>query len=163
MILIPTIQCLCYRLRQGNIFTPVCHSVHRGRGLPYCMLGYTSRLGRQPPGQTPCRQTASPSTDTPMGRHPLGRHPLARQLLDRHIPLGRHIPMGRHLLGRHPTGRHPSRQTPPPDTTGWAVNILLECILVSLMWTWRIFDLLTLRYSFPALYWPAVFTLQGGK
>ena len=26
---------------QGNIFTPVCHSVHGGRGcLPQCMLGY---------------------------------------------------------------------------------------------------------------------------
>ena len=30
---------------QGHIFTPVCHSVHRG-GLPQCMLGY-----QPPPGK----------------------------------------------------------------------------------------------------------------
>ena len=33
-------------LGQGNIFTPVCHSVHGG-GLPQCMLGY------HPPDQAP--------------------------------------------------------------------------------------------------------------
>ena len=41
-------------LEQGNIFTPVCHSVHRG-GLPPCMLGY------HPPG--PC----TPLDHTPLG------------------------------------------------------------------------------------------------
>ena len=33
---------------QGNIFTPVCHSVHRGGALPQCMLGY-----QHPPDHTP--------------------------------------------------------------------------------------------------------------
>ena len=47
---------------QGNIFTPVCHSVHRG-GLPQCMLGYT------PPEQTP------PQTRPPGSRHPPGSRP----------------------------------------------------------------------------------------
>ena len=35
------------KLRQGNAFTPVCHSVHRG-------------VSATPPGKTP----------TPLGRHP---------------------------------------------------------------------------------------------
>ena len=29
------------KLGQGYAFTPVCDSVHRGGGLPHCMLGYT--------------------------------------------------------------------------------------------------------------------------
>ena len=47
---------------QGNIFTPVCHSVHRG-GLPQCMLGY------HPPREQ------SPLEQTPQSRHPLGQTP----------------------------------------------------------------------------------------
>ena len=35
------------KLRQGNVFTPVCHSVHRG-GLPH-----TYPWADKPPGQTP--------------------------------------------------------------------------------------------------------------
>ena len=43
------------KLRQGNVFTPVCHSVH------------THPL---PPGQTPPGQTHPPWADTsPLGRH----------------------------------------------------------------------------------------------
>ena len=51
---IPTIA--CYRPQQsygqGNIFTPVCHSVYRG-DLPQCMLGYHPPPLDQsdPPGQ----------------------------------------------------------------------------------------------------------------
>ena len=46
---------------QGNIFTPVCHSVHRGGGvLPKCMLEYHT-----PPEQTPPEQTHPPRADTP--------------------------------------------------------------------------------------------------
>ena len=39
-------------LGQGNIFTLVCHSVHRGGGLPQCMLGYQNPppRSRPPPG-----------------------------------------------------------------------------------------------------------------
>ena len=49
-------------LGQGNIFTPVCYSVHRG--LPQCMMGY------HPPGpgipQTRCpTDQASPSNQAP--------------------------------------------------------------------------------------------------
>ena len=42
----------------GYVFTPVCHSVHRGT-LPQCMLGYTP-----PSRQTPLRWTP-PWADTP--------------------------------------------------------------------------------------------------
>ena len=42
-------------LGQGNICAPVCHSVHRGKGLPRCMLGYT------PHEQTPPGADTSPS------------------------------------------------------------------------------------------------------
>ena len=45
------------KLRQGNVFTRVYHSVHGGVA------------GRHPPGRNPS------SADTPLGRHPLGRHP----------------------------------------------------------------------------------------
>ena len=58
---------------QGNIFTPVCHSVHRGGGgLPHCMLGYHPPRSRHPlpPEQTRPDQTP-PGADTPPGsRHP---------------------------------------------------------------------------------------------
>ena len=54
---------------QGYVFTRVCDSVHKGGGLPQCMLGYhhTHLPGtRHPPGK-----------EVPPGRkHPLGRkHP----------------------------------------------------------------------------------------
>ena len=57
-------------LGQGNIFTPVCHSVDRG-GLPQCMLGYhprtmhTSPQDHAPPG--PC--TTPPGTMHPPWDH----------------------------------------------------------------------------------------------
>ena len=82
---------------QGNVFTPVCHSVHRG-GVSQHALGshdqpplYNTGVGWQTPPGHPCphrhpaRQTPprapmpsqTPSqADTPLGRHPLlGRHP----------------------------------------------------------------------------------------
>ena len=48
---------------QGNIFTPVCHSVHRG-GLPQCMLGYTPPTRPLTPGADPRDQTP-PQEQTP--------------------------------------------------------------------------------------------------
>ena len=48
------------KLRKGYVFTPVCHSVHRGGCLPQCMLGYT------PPQEADTPQEA----ETPPGsRH----------------------------------------------------------------------------------------------
>ena len=44
------------KLGQGNVFTGVCDSVHRGRSLPQCILGYT------PPEQTPREQTPPPGS-----------------------------------------------------------------------------------------------------
>ena len=44
---------------QGNIFTPVCHSVHGGC-LPQCMLGYHTRRELTPPGSR-----NPPGADTP--------------------------------------------------------------------------------------------------
>ena len=67
------------KLQKGNVFTCVCHSVHKAGGcLPQCMLGYTSPLGRHtlmrrhPSGQTPPppQQTATAAG----GMHPTGMH-----------------------------------------------------------------------------------------
>ena len=51
---------------QGNIFTPVCHSVHRGGGLPQCVMGChpPHPRSRHPPEQTPPEQTP-PGADPP--------------------------------------------------------------------------------------------------
>ena len=53
---------------QGNILTPVCHSVHRGGVLPQCMLGYQPpRIRQTPPDQTPppLRTRQTPLDQTP--------------------------------------------------------------------------------------------------
>ena len=60
----------CYRpqtkfLGQGNIFAPVCHSVHGG-GLPQCMLGYHPPP-RQPPPTPPPREQTPPGPGNPLG------------------------------------------------------------------------------------------------
>ena len=69
---------------QGNIFAPVCHSVHGGGGcLPQCMLGY----------HTPWEHTPPPGADPPWNRHPPEQTP----------------PWGRHPPG----GDTPPEQTPP--------------------------------------------------
>ena len=73
---------------QGNIFTPVCHSVHRG-GLTQCMLG--------------CHQP--PTKETPPGR----RHPP----LPRRTPPPRRDPPGR----RHPPAKETPCQGDPPKET----------------------------------------------
>ena len=107
---------------QGNIFTPVCHSVHGGGGLPQCMLGYhppgtrqtPPGLGRPPlgPGRPPPDQ-ADPPQDQADPPGP-GRPP--RDQAD--------TPPG---PGRHPPGpgklQHTVYERP--------VRILLECILVN--------------------------------
>ena len=77
------------KLGQGNVFTGVYDSVHRGGCLPQCMLGY-----RTPPNQAPQDQTP-PVAATPQDQTP---------------PKTRHPPRSKH---------HPQDQTPPgPDTPG---------------------------------------------
>ena len=53
-------------LGQGNVFTPVCDSIHK-EGI-VCPIAYWDTPA---PGQTP------PQVDTCWGRHPPGRHPLS--------------------------------------------------------------------------------------
>ena len=90
-------KCTSYRPQrscgQGNIFAPVCHSVHGG-GLPQSMLGY-------PPGQdlwhTPLWHI--PRSDTP----PSGTTPLWK------IPLWHPPPAyGEWVASTHPSGMHSS-------------------------------------------------------
>ena len=100
----------------GNIFTPVCHSVHRGvfasvhTGTPHPHIPQSRHT--PPPEQTPRRSRHPAGADTPQEQtHPpgAGRH-----------PLGADTPQS-----RHPPGsilRHTVNQRP--------VRILLECILV---------------------------------
>ena len=82
---------------QGNIFTPVCHSVHGGC-LPQCMLGYHIPPRADTPGSRhPRKQTA------PRSRHPAGsRHPYRKQ-----TPPPEQTPAyGQWAAGTHPTGMH---------------------------------------------------------
>ena len=108
---------------QGNVFTRVCHSVHRGWGcLPQCMLGYHTPLQQTPPG----------SSHPPLGAE---------------TPQSRQPPPGADTLPRAgtPKSRHPpglSTHTPPPGSrlrhtvNDRPVRILLECILVLIcLWT----------------------------
>ena len=101
---------------QGNIFTPVCHSVHRG-GV--CLSAYWDTTPPHPPEQT----HSSPGADTPPEQTPpRSRHPWKQT----HPPgAGRHPPGADTPQSRHPPGsilRHTVNQRP--------VRILLECILV---------------------------------
>ena len=70
----PTGMLSCYRPQrscgQGNIFTPVCHYVHREGGLPQCMLGY-----HPPREQTPPGADYPSGADTPGSRHPPDQTP----------------------------------------------------------------------------------------
>ena len=106
-------------LGQGNVFTPVCHFIHRGRGREGVCGRHPPR--KNPPRQTPPRQTPPPANTSP-GKHPLEQTPLPGQT----PPPGQTFPLGRHpFLGRH---------CPPPtprQQLKWAVCILLEYILVS--------------------------------
>ena len=56
------------KLQKGNVFTPVCDSVHRrGRCTP---PGQTPPLGRHTPRQTPPPLRQTPRADTPLGKTP---------------------------------------------------------------------------------------------
>ena len=60
------------KLRKGNVFKPVCHSVHRGVSASWSEGVYRPR-------QTPPKQT-------PLDRRPLGRNPLDRHLSPMQTP-----------------------------------------------------------------------------
>ena len=66
-------------LGQDNVFTPVCHSLHRGGFIPACNGGGGGG-GQTPPGHTSPRQTPSgqthPQADTPGQTPPPTRRPL---------------------------------------------------------------------------------------
>ena len=67
--------CLCYRPQrscgQGNIFTPVCHSVHRGGGVSEA----DPPGADAPPGQVhPLAGTPPRQAHPPRQVHPLGRY-----------------------------------------------------------------------------------------
>ena len=97
---------------QSNIFTPVCHSVHRGV-LPQCMLGYppeqTPPRGPDQPPRTRCPKAQPPGADTPPRVDPPGTR-----------PPGPDPPWSRHPLGNRLQHTVYER----------SVSILLECILV---------------------------------
>ena len=81
-------------MRQGNVFTRVCHSVWGG-----CLEDIPR--ADTPPGQT--------DTHIPLGRPP----PLSRQT----HPLGNHPSWADPPLGKTPPGQTTPRQTPPQADT----------------------------------------------
>ena len=98
------------KLRQGNVFTRICDSVHRGKGVSVEETPWNrDPTQRSPYGQRP------PWTETPF---PLDRDPRQRPLLDTDPPLGQ----------RPPRQRPPGQR--PPYGNEREVRILLECILV---------------------------------
>ena len=110
---------------QGNIFTPVCHSVHRG-GLPQCMLG-CHPLGLGTPRTTyPIRTMYPPGLRTPLDYVPPPPRlctPWTTYPLD-YVPPGLCTPLGLHTPPDYvpPPGLHtPPDYVPPglhtPQTT----------------------------------------------
>ena len=111
---------------QGNIFTPVCHSVHRG-----VSPGSRHPLEHTPPraDTTPLEQTHPPGADTPPGVDtPQEQTPPRADPQSRHLPRSRY-PQSRHPLPEQtppppradppgadtPQSRYPPEQTPPPS------------------------------------------------
>ena len=101
------------KLGQGNVFTGVCDSVHRG-GLPQCMLGYrppaqTPTRSRHPPDQTPPRadppeqtppwKQTPPGPDTPREQTPPGPDTPQSRPPRADTPLEADTPRTTHLLG----------------------------------------------------------------
>ena len=89
------------KLLKGNVFTPVCDSVHRRRRCT-------------PPRQTPPGRHPSLGRHPPRQAHPLVRHPLLRQTPARQTP--------------YPQADIPPH--PPRQALQQTVRILLECIFV---------------------------------
>ena len=96
---------------QGNIFTPVCHSVHRGKGVSEADTPPGSDTPPQvrPPGQTP------PRSDTPRVRHaPWVRHGPPGQMppgtkytpQTKYTPLKQTLAYSQQAASTHPIGMH---------------------------------------------------------
>ena len=114
-------------LGQDNVFTHVCHSVHRGGGVSQHVVGvYTPFLRRQSPGRHPlvCHSVdrGFPWVDTPPGRPHPGRHPLGR-----HPPWQIPAPPGQTTS---PGQTHTTPSQTPRGELKRVVRFLLECILV---------------------------------
>ena len=107
-------------MRQGNVFTPVCHSVHKGGVYPTMHLGRHPLARPPPPGQTPSPQ-ADPPGQTPLGRQTPRQTPPGQTPPSRKTPPDRYTPWA-------------DTPHPPPAPSRWllqwTVRILLECILV---------------------------------
>ena len=118
-------------LGQGNIFAPVCHSVHRGGGIPACITGgIPACLAAGLWGDIPAclaglqgglqAHTQGGSWGVWPGGVSPGPHP------------GGCLQV--HTQGSVCVSQHALRQTPWPPLHGWlllrAIRILLECILV---------------------------------
>ena len=93
------------KLREGNVFTPVCDSVHRGEGVSV----YGDALDREPSDRDPPGQR-------PPGRDPPAQTPLHRDRLIE-IPLDRDPPDRDHPEQRPPWTETPT-QRPPTQTPG---------------------------------------------
>ena len=65
------------KLRRGNVFAPVCHSVHRGGGLPN-----RDPCTETPPGQRPRWTKTSLDRDPILDWDPLDRDPWTETPLD---------------------------------------------------------------------------------
>ena len=96
------------KLRQGNVFTPVCYSVHMG-------VSATHPSGKTPPGQTP--------HPTPLGRHCPGKAPTTPN------PLPGQTPPGRHPHADNPWQTPPGQTTPLGIHPFWADTHPLPCPL----------------------------------
>ena len=92
------------KLREGNVFTPVCHSVHRAGGVYLSACWDTHTPGQTPLGKHPTGQTHTPGRTRPPGRHP----PPAVTAAD----------------GTHPTGMHSCSYCTETDSMGNLQNFI---------------------------------------
>ena len=76
-------------LPKGNVFTHVCHSVHRGVCIPACITGHMTKhyISSCTGDQSHLVQGQYTGNIKCISRHPLGRHPLADTRLPSRHPL----------------------------------------------------------------------------
>ena len=130
-----------------NVFTSVCHSVHRGGCLHLGPGGVnlprqTHHPDRRTPLKTPLPGQTPPWTDTLLGKHHSGRQPPRQtQSLVRHPPEQTSPWIDNPLPGRHPLGRQPPPRRRPQQRM---VCILLKCILVPLFFFFSLIQVFAL-------------------